>query len=143
MTAELAVELSDLNGWAMQVGRAGRDAHNIGLYAGNHVTDGNFGAILELITAPYEALIPNFHEVLATDGERLDATCSALQAVKEDYRDTDSRIAQDFGPAPRSPTTAVPAGSRTAGQRPRPPRAPAAPSCPKSASVSSSTRCAT
>jgi uncharacterized protein YukE len=97
MTAELAVELSDLNGWAMQVGRAGRDAHNLGLYAGNNVTDGNFGAILELITAPYEAMIPNFHEVLATDGDRLDATCSALQAVKEDYRDTDSKVAQDFG----------------------------------------------
>ncbi len=97
MTAELAVELSDLNGWATQVGRAGRDAQNIGQYAGNHVADGDFGAILELITGPYESLIPKFHAVLAADGERLDATSTALQAVKEDYRETDSRVAQDFG----------------------------------------------
>jgi len=96
MTAELAVELSDLNGWATQVSRAGKDAQAIGQFARN-VSDGDFGAILELITAAYEGMIPSFHGVLDADGDRLTATSAALQALKEDYRETDSRVAQEFG----------------------------------------------
>ena len=42
-------------------------------------------------------MIPSFHGVLDADGDRLTATSAALQALKEDYRETDSRVAQEFG----------------------------------------------
>lgn len=34
-------------------------------YASGHVTDGDFGSILDLIIGDHETLIPNFHRVLA------------------------------------------------------------------------------
>jgi uncharacterized protein YukE len=94
---ELAVELSDLRGWAAQVGRAGADGTGLSDYASSHVTDGDFGAILDLITGDYEALIPAFHSVLATDGERLEATGASLETMADRYRDLDARVAQEFG----------------------------------------------
>lgn len=97
MTAELAVELADLNGWAGQVDRAGSDATAIGTYATSHVTDGDFGAILEVITPDYEALIPQFQTILATDGTRLGEVSATLRALRTDYQQTDAQVAQDFG----------------------------------------------
>jgi len=63
--AQLAVELSDLRGWAAQVGQAGDDGSGLSSYASGHVTDGDFGSILDLIIGDHETLIPNFHRVLA------------------------------------------------------------------------------
>ena len=97
MTAELAVELSDLGGWAAQVGRAGTDAATIGDYASSHVADGDFGAILEMITGDYEALLPQFHGVLAADGTGLRAASDTLRALQADFRQTDAQVAQNFG----------------------------------------------
>ena len=94
---ELAVELSDLGAWATQVTRASNSCTVVGSYASGHVTDGDFGAILELITPDYEALIPEFHGVLAADGERLGQVAGTLRDLQADFRETDSRVAQDFG----------------------------------------------
>ena len=93
----LAAELSDLTGWSQQVGRAGTDCHGLSDYLAAHVTDGDFGMILELITLDYERLIPVFTDALATDGERLGSTGRSIESIVRDYALTDARVAQDFG----------------------------------------------
>jgi uncharacterized protein YukE len=93
----LAAELSDLRGWSAQLGRAGDDCGAAADYLRSHVTDGDFGMILELITLDYERLIPVFTEALATDGDRLAATGRSIDAIVRDYAATDARVAQDFG----------------------------------------------
>ena len=93
----LAAELSDLRGWSAQVGRAGADCATASDYLGAHVTDGDFGMILELITLDYERVIPAFTEALATDGARLVATGHSIESIVRDYAATDARVAQDFG----------------------------------------------
>ncbi|MFN8194621.1 MAG: hypothetical protein U0R80_10110 [Nocardioidaceae bacterium] len=93
----LAAELSDLTGWSQQVGRAGTDCQGLSDYLSAHVTDGEFGMILELITMDYERLIPVFTEALATDGTRLQATGRSIESIVRDYAATDARVAQDFG----------------------------------------------
>ena len=93
----LAAELSDLRGWSAQLGRAGTDCAAASDYLGAHVTDGDFGMILELITVDYERLIPVFAEALAADGARLVATGRSIDAIVRDYAATDARVAQDFG----------------------------------------------
>jgi hypothetical protein len=69
--SQLAVELSDLRGWSRQVGRAGTDCAGLSSYLSAHVPDGDFGAILELVTHEYEGLIPAFTSVLGEEGVRL------------------------------------------------------------------------
>jgi hypothetical protein len=69
--SQLAVELSDLRGWSRQVGRAGTDCAGLSSYLSAHVPDGDFGAILELVTHEYEGLIPAFTSVLGEEGGRL------------------------------------------------------------------------
>ncbi|MEZ5097889.1 MAG: hypothetical protein R2731_18520 [Nocardioides sp.] len=93
----MAAELSDLRGWSTQVGRAGTHCQNLSGYLGDHVTDGEFGRILELISADYERLIPVFTQTLATDGQRLTATSRSLAEIADDYARTDSRVAEGFG----------------------------------------------
>lgn len=93
----LAAELSDLRGWSAQIGRAGGDCQGLSDYLAAHVTDGDFGMILELITLDYEAVIPAFTTALATDAERLAATGRSVEAIVRDYAATDARVAQDFG----------------------------------------------
>ena len=93
----LAAELSDLRGWSAQLGRAGDDCEATADYLRGHVTDGDFGMILELITLDYERLIPVFAEALSTDGARLAATGRSIEAIVRDYAATDARVSQDFG----------------------------------------------
>ncbi len=101
MGAGFAVELSDLRGYAALVESAGADTTGLADYARSHVTDGDFGRILELITAEYEALIPAFHAVLDADGEGLRAMAGGLDAVRADYVTTDASVAQTFGQGAR------------------------------------------
>jgi uncharacterized protein YukE len=97
MTAELAVELADLRGWAGQVGRAGTDCDGLASYLSTNVPDGDFGRILSLITGPYEAMATSVREGVATDGQRLDLFGTSLTAVGHDLARTDAKVAQDFG----------------------------------------------
>lgn len=94
---ELAVDLSALGAWSRQVERAGRHAGRAEGYARNHIADGDFGRILEIITGDYEALIPAFHSALDADQKRLASFGSALEATQEDLAETDAQVAQDFG----------------------------------------------
>lgn len=97
MSAELAVELADLRGWAGQVGRSGTDCDGLADYLSTNVPDGDFGRILSLITGPYEAMATGVRQGLATDGERLGLFGTSLTAVGNDLARTDARVAQDFG----------------------------------------------
>jgi uncharacterized protein YukE len=95
--SQLQVDLSDLRGWSRQVGRAGHDCDGLSSYLATHVPDGEFGAILELVTYDYESLIPAFTSVLGEEGTRLGATATALHETAHDFQETDARVAQDFG----------------------------------------------
>ncbi|MCW2793040.1 MAG: hypothetical protein JWO76_2138, partial [Nocardioides sp.] len=101
MTAELAVELADLRGWAGQVGRAGTDCGGLSGYLATNVPDGDFGRILSLITGPYEGMATSVREGVATDGDRLGLFGTSLTAVGRDLARTDSQVAQDFGKGAR------------------------------------------
>jgi hypothetical protein len=94
---QLAVELSDLRGWSRQVGRAGTHCASLSSYLSTHVPDGDFGAILELVTYDYEALIPAFTSVLGEEGVRLGGTATSLLETARDFQETDARVAQEFG----------------------------------------------
>jgi hypothetical protein len=61
------------------------------------VPDGDFGAILELVTYDYEALIPAFTSVLGEEGVRLGGTATSLLETARDFQETDARVAQEFG----------------------------------------------
>ena len=65
VVTQVSVELSDLRGWAQQVGRVSTDMGAARDYAASHIADADFGRILELITGPYADLIPKFHTVQA------------------------------------------------------------------------------
>lgn len=97
MATGFAVELSDLRGWSQQVDRAGADCSGISSYLSSQVTDGDFGAILELITMDYEGLIPKFTQALTEDGTRLVATSGALESTAGDFAETDAKVAQTYG----------------------------------------------
>lgn len=94
---ELAVELSRLRGWGDQVGRAGATMSQMGAEASDHISDGDFGRMLELVTGDYESMLPAFHALLPEAGHRLDATAVALREVAADYAETDRQVAQSFG----------------------------------------------
>lgn len=93
----MTVELSDLGGWSRQVSRASGDLGNAEDYARSHISDGDFGRILELITGDYEALISTFHQALATDSQRLGSFSGALSDHRVDMAETDRQVAQTFG----------------------------------------------
>lgn len=94
---DLRVDLSSLGAWSDQVERASDNLDNAESYGRSHITDGDFGRILELITGDYEALIGSFHSVLDTDAQRLAGFSSALDLTREDFAETDSQVAQTFG----------------------------------------------
>lgn len=94
---ELAVELSELRGYAALVARAADDCAAIAARARTDVADGDFGRILELVTYDYEALLPPCHQVLTEDGRRLDRTARTLHAVAVDLAETDHEVALAFG----------------------------------------------
>jgi hypothetical protein len=100
---EIAVELGDLRGWALQVGRASGDMGSGNGYAVANIADADFGKILELITGEYAAMIPKFHDILAADKEGLGSTRDALNYVATAYRRADEQssgnIAQVNGEA--------------------------------------------
>jgi hypothetical protein len=58
---------------------------------------GDFGAILELITGDYEAMLPKVTSALATDGSRLEQTGDTLQSIRVDFERTDAHVAQLYG----------------------------------------------
>ncbi|WP_310530094.1 hypothetical protein [Nocardioides sp.] len=94
---DLRVDLSSLGAWSDQVERAGDNLGTAGEYSRSHLSDGDFGRILELITSDYEALIGSFHSVLDTDAQRLTGFSSALDLTREDFAETDAQVAQTFG----------------------------------------------
>ena len=94
---DLRVDLSSLGAWSDQVERASDNLGNAESYGRSHISDGDFGRILELITGDYEALISSFHSVLETDAQRLAAFSSALDLTREDFAETDAQVAQTFG----------------------------------------------
>lgn len=96
----LEVELADLRGWATQVQRSGETMTQMGSEAPATIADGDFGAVLELVTGEYEALLPVFHAVLPEDGSRLSETASALREVARDLAGTDREVAARFGGQP-------------------------------------------
>jgi uncharacterized protein YukE len=98
------VEISDLRGWAQQVGRAGKDLGAAHGYATGNIGDADFGRILEIITSDYAALIPKFHAVLQADGGGLDAAGGALTATANDYKRMDERSRNHFTKLPGGET---------------------------------------
>lgn len=96
MAGSFEVEISDLRGWAGQVGRASTHLDAAHGYATSNVTDGDFGWILDLITADYAATIPKFHAVLQGDGSGLNTTSEALIQSADDYRAMDERSRDHF-----------------------------------------------
>ncbi|HXH79794.1 hypothetical protein [Nocardioides sp.] len=95
--SDLQVDLSNLRAWSNQVERAGSHLGAAADYGRSHISDGDFGLILELITADYEALISSFHTVLDTDAEQLASFASALDMTRDDFAETDAQVAQTFG----------------------------------------------
>ncbi|MBP2471741.1 uncharacterized protein YukE [Crossiella equi] len=87
----IAVEISDLRGWAGQVGRASGDLGAAHTYATGSIADADFGRILELITADYAAMLGKAHGILAADGKGLAAEQSALSASAEEYKEADRK----------------------------------------------------
>lgn len=93
MAPVTAVEISDLRGWAAQVGRSGThlfEGHN---YAIRNVNDPDFGRIMNLIKSDYETLLPALHDVLLASSENMDKAKLALEITANDYVDVDRQIA--------------------------------------------------
>lgn len=95
--SEFVVEISDLRGWGAQVGRGSVDVGNAAIYAKSNIADAEFGAILELITAEYAALLPAFHGVLDADSTGLGSEQSALVESADAYRRADQSSSSRFG----------------------------------------------
>jgi hypothetical protein len=64
MATGFAVKISDLRGWARQVGRASGDLDSARRYAAGNIADADFGRILETITGDYAAMLSPFHTIL-------------------------------------------------------------------------------
>jgi uncharacterized protein YukE len=102
--ADVTVEISDLRGWAGQVGRASGDLGTAHDYATSNVADANFGKIMELITSDYAGLLTAFHTVLAADGTGLGKAGSALGASADTYRSADEKSKSRFTELPGGET---------------------------------------
>lgn len=96
MTSEVAVDLSDLRGWARQVGRASDDLDLANNYAAGNIADADFGGILDPIISDYDAMIPRFHGILKADSSGLDRARDALRANASAYQEADARAADGF-----------------------------------------------
>lgn len=88
---DVTVELSDLRGWAAQVGRAAGDLDAALGYATGRIADADFGRILELISGDYAALLPKVHGVLEADGTGIGHEQRALAASAAAYGTADRR----------------------------------------------------
>ncbi|SDC13201.1 hypothetical protein [Actinokineospora iranica] len=86
---DVTVELSDLRGWAAQTGRGSADLGAAHGYASSHIADADFGAILELITGDYAALLPKMHGILESDSSGMGQEQRALSASADAYQDAD------------------------------------------------------
>ncbi|MPZ85485.1 MAG: hypothetical protein GEV28_35930 [Actinophytocola sp.] len=102
--ADVTVEISDLRGWAGQVGRASADMGTAHGYATSNVADADFGRILELITSDYASLLTAFHTILQTDGTGLGKARSALGASADTYKAADDRSRERFAELPGGET---------------------------------------
>lgn len=96
----LEVEISDLRGWAQQVGRASKDMGSAHGYATGHIADADFGKILDLMTGEYAKLIPKLHGILNGDNTGLDTTGRALDASATSYKQMDERSSNHFTQLP-------------------------------------------
>lgn len=105
--AEFAVELSDLRGFAKQVGRASDDMAAAKDYAAANIADADFGRILELITGDYAALIPQFHAVVQEDSNRLGSSGRGLDGAATNYREADDKSAGELAKLPGGQTGSV------------------------------------
>jgi uncharacterized protein YukE len=94
------VEISDLRGWAQQVGRGSKDMGTAHGYGSGHLTDADFGRILELITRDYDALIPKLLGILDADSTGLRTTSAALDASATSYKQMDERSRNHFTQLP-------------------------------------------
>ncbi|MGX7825682.1 hypothetical protein ACTG9Q_11375 [Actinokineospora sp. 24-640] len=94
--ADVVVELSDLRGWASQVGRGATDLGAAHEYATGNIADADFGRILELFTSEYAGLLPKMHAILEADGTGLGKEQAALLASAEAYATADRQGAQSF-----------------------------------------------
>lgn len=112
MAPVTAVEISDLRGWAAQVGRSGThlfEGHN---YAIRNVNDPDFGRIMNLIKSDYETLLPALHDVLLASSENMDKAKLALEITANDYVDVDRKIAGSLaGPDSNVPVDVVDDGA--------------------------------
>jgi uncharacterized protein YukE len=102
--ADVTVEISDLRGWAGQVGRGSADMGTAHGYATSNVADAEFGRILELITGDYAKLLTSFHAVLAADGTGLGKAGTALGASADTYRAADDKSKGRFTELPGGET---------------------------------------
>ncbi|HEV8557748.1 MAG TPA: hypothetical protein VGR06_15295 [Actinophytocola sp.] len=102
--ASVEVEISDLRGWAEQVGRASKDMGSAHGYGTGNIADADFGRILEVITGDYAVLLPKFHAVLQADSGGLDMTSGALIATANDYKKMDERSRSHFTKLPGGET---------------------------------------
>lgn len=91
------VDLAELGGYAGAVGRCGSNLSDAHGYSTSYITDGDFGAILQLITGAYDRVIPKFESVLQEDGSRLTQSGRALDESRRLYVETDRRVAQSYG----------------------------------------------
>lgn len=98
MTSGYTVERNDLRAWAAQVGRGSDDLGAGHKYAQAHIADGDFGMILDILIAPYTALIEKFHHVLDEGNVRLGKAGEALTAAERTYQDMEVRAADEFAP---------------------------------------------
>ncbi|MGQ0773511.1 MAG: WXG100 family type VII secretion target [Pseudonocardiales bacterium] len=96
MAPDIAVEISDLRGWASQVGRASNDLGSARGYATGNIADADFGRILEVITGDYAAMLPRIHNILQADSTGLDHERAALNASADAYKDVDERSRDHF-----------------------------------------------
>lgn len=96
MATGFAVEISDLRGWACQVGRASDDLDSARRYAVGNIADADFGRILETITRDYAAMLSQFHNILQADSIGLDHERAALNASADVYKAVDSRSRDHF-----------------------------------------------
>ncbi|MET0135176.1 MAG: hypothetical protein ABW215_16475 [Kibdelosporangium sp.] len=96
MTTDISVEISDLRGWARQVGRASDHMGSAHGYATGNIADAEFGAILELITGDYAAMLPKLHGILQADSTGLDHEEAALDTAANEYKASDARSSDHF-----------------------------------------------
>ena len=96
MATGFAVEISDLRGWACQVGRASDDLDSARRYAVGNIADAEFGRILETITRDYAAMLSQFHNILQADSTGLDHESAALNASADVYKVVDGRSRDHF-----------------------------------------------